>query len=421
MQLTPAEGAPSVRVALRAAACLLLASACAPDSARAEGEPHWQLEGSGLLYGELQRTQVAEPMFRVTRLLARGQALSAQVDFDVITGASPSGAAPSGRVQTVTTASGETRTIAADELPTTEFEDTRGALDLEWVAPVGRSLTATTGGHVSRESDYRSLGARGQLALEAFQRLSTFTAGASVNRDVVEPVGGIVAGLTDGSLAGPASSDRRSSSLLLGTSRVMTRRWLLGVTGTWTAEEGYLSDPYKVVSLVGAVDGLTTGELREKRPASRLRRDVLASSVYHHSDDVSYATYRYYWDDWGIRSHTIDLKLRHDLDETHFLQPHVRAYSQSAASFHRYALRAGDPLPAYASADYRLGDLRTVTLGTTWGFDLAGLPGLFTVRAEYLRQWGKGTPTDAVGVQKQYDHAPAVHIGTLMVGWSVAI
>ncbi len=421
MQLTPPGGAPSVRSVLRVAAGLLLATTCAPDAVRAEGEPHWQFDGSGLLYGELHRTQVAEPMFRVTRLFPRGQSLSAQVDFDVITGASPSGAAPSGRVQTVTTPSGESRTVAANEIPMTEFEDARGALDLEWTAPVGSHVTATTGGHFSRESDYRSLGARGQVTLEAFQRLSTFTAGAGYNRDVIEPMGGVTAGLTDGVLTGDANGDKRSRSFLLATSRVMTRRWLLGVTGSWTAEEGYLTDPYKVVSLVNRADGLTSGELGERRPTSRLRRDVLASSVVHHGEDVSYATYRYYWDDWGIRSHTIDLKLRHDFDDEHFLQPHVRAYRQAAASFHRWALLAGDPLPAYASADYRLGDLRTVTLGATLGFPLAGLPGQFTVRAEYLRQWGEGHPSDAVGVQRQYDHAPAVHIGTLMAGWSLAL
>lgn len=421
MQLKVADGGPTMRGVLRAAAGLLLATTCTSERASAEGDPRWQLDASGLLYGEMNRTQVAEPMFRVTRLFARGQSLSAQVDFDVITGASPSGAAPSGRVQTVTTPSGESRTVAADEIPMTEFEDARGALDLEWVKPIGAHLTASTGGHFSKESDYRSLGVRGQVTLEAFQRLSTFTAGAGFNRDEIEPMGGITSGLTDGVLTGEASSDKRSNSFLLATSRVMTRRWLLGLTGSWTAEEGYLTDPYKVVSLVSRADGLTSGELGERRPTSRLRRDVLASSVVHHGGDVSYATYRYYWDDWGIRSHTIDLKLRHDFDDERFLQPHVRAYGQTAASFHRWALLAGDALPAYASADYRLGDLRTVTLGATLGFPISGLPGQFTVRAEYLRQWGNGHPAGTVGVQKQYDHAPAVHIGTLMAGWSLAL
>ncbi len=47
-------------------------------------------------------------------------------------------------------------------------------------------------------------------------------------------------------------------------------------------------------------------------------------------------------------------------------------------------------------------------------------PGAFTVRGEYMRQWGNGHPRDAIGAQRDYDLIPPVSTGTLLVGYSVA-
>lgn len=419
MQLSPAPVKPSFRAALRAAACVLLASGATTAAAASTDTPTWQFEGSGLLYGELHRTTVVEPAARITRFFAHGHSLTAMLDFDAITGASPNGAQPSGLAQTTTTPSGNTKVIPAGEIPLTDFHDVRGAIDLEWSAPIGSHLTATTGGHFSKEQDYRSLGGRAQLSLEAFQRLSTFTAGWSANADVITPLDGTREPLSEDTRTGVNANDKNARSFLLGTSRVMTRRWLLGVTGSYTEESGYLSDPYKVVSLIDPATGHTSGQRHEKRPSERLRRDVLASSVYHHATDISYLSYRYYWDDWGVKAHTADVRLRHDLDETRFVMPHLRFSHQGAADFFCYGLRDDRALPAFASSDYRLGTLNTATVGATYGFGLPNVPGQVTVRGEFMRQWGKGYPDEAIGSQRTYNLSPGVNTGTVMVGWSV--
>ncbi|MFN8588617.1 MAG: DUF3570 domain-containing protein [Candidatus Eisenbacteria bacterium] len=424
MQLTHAPAAGAFRAALRVAACALLAGGVATIAAAqpapvAPESPTWQLETSGLFYGEMHRTRVFEPAARITRLFAHGQSVTAALDFDAITGASPSGAQPSGVAQTTTTPSGNTKVTPAGEIPLTDFRDVRGAVDLEYVQPLGSHLTATTGGHFSKERDYRSLGGRAQLSLEAFQRLSTFTAGWSVNADVVTPLEGTRAAFTEDDRTGSTSEHKDSRSFLAGTSRVLTRRWLLGVTGTYSEDSGYLSDPYKLVSILDHTTGHTTSSLHERRPDRRLRRDLLASSAYHHATDVSYVSYRYYWDDWGVKAHTLDLKLRHDFDDKRFLMPHLRAYHQGPADFFSYGLRDDRPLPEFATSDYRLGTLNTATVGATLGFGLPDVPGQFTVRAELLRQWGKGFPDEAIGSQRTYNLAPGVGIGTVMAGWSV--
>src|SRR3990170_7294513 len=106
--------------------------------------------------------------------------------------------------------------------------------------------------------------------------------------------------------------------------------------------------------------------LTEKRPDDRGSNALLGQINHHFGAGVGYVTYRYYWDDWGIRAHTLDLKYRHPLNERAYLQPHVRGYSQNAADFYRPVVPSNQ-IPAYVSADYRLAELQTYTPGLKMG------------------------------------------------------
>jgi hypothetical protein len=429
MQLSTPHRTSSLRSRLSAAACVLLASAApttahaGPDAtpAEADSDASWQLDGTALLYGERNRADIVEPIARITRLFPGGRTLSAQLAIDAMTGASPSGAVPSNNVQTTTSASGTTQTSSSEEVPTGSFRDLRGALDLDWLQPIGRRLTSTTGVHYSREKDYQSRGANAGWSVDLMHRLTTLTVGGGINEDRVFPVGGIPDGLSTGSvLPGTRSDAKRVTSGMVGVSRIVTRRWMMGANVSHTFERGYLTDPYKVLSLVDPVSGESVDLARERRPATRRRTDVLASSVYHLTQDVLYLSYRYYWDDWGVRSSTADLKYRRDLSTDSYLQPHLRLYAQAPADFFRAYLIQGVPLPSFASSDLRLGALKTVTLGLTYGFRLPDHPGTISLRGEYIRQWGRGHPQDAFGALREVDLYPPVDIGSILVGYSVA-
>ena len=69
--------------------------------------------------------------------------------------------------------------------------------------------------------------------------------------------------------------------------------------------------------------------------------------------------------------------------------------------------------------DGYLGPMRSVTIGATYGFSVSNYPGEWGLRAEYMRQWGDGSPTEAPGVQKQYNQFPSLNVGTLLVTYSV--
>lgn len=419
MQLTTTSRPTSLRSKLSAAACLLLVAGTATKTP-ADEAPSWQFESSGLIYAEQTRTHVLEPIARISRLFPDGQAFYAQLGIDVVTGASPTGEVPSGQVQTTTTPSGRTVTTQADQVPLTGFSDTRGSLNVGWLKPFGSTFRVSTDAHYSREKDYESRGAGAQFSLDVMDRLTTLTAGIGYNDDSVFPTGGTRAPLSDGAvIINTSSNPKRVTTGLIGLTRILTRQWMVGLTASRTFEDGYLTEPYKVLSVVDATSGVPLRTLTESRPSTRQRSDILVSSVYHLTEDVLYLSYRYYWDDWGLRSHTVDLKYRWELLDDFFVQPHLRFYRQNAADFFRYCFVDGEALPEYASSDYRLGALRTATIGTTIGFAPGDDLGEFTIRAEYIRQWGDGHPGNAVGIQRQFDLSPAVNSGTIVVGYTV--
>ena len=171
------SGGSPIKARIRAAACVLLATGL-PATARAQAVAGTQVDGSLLLYGEQNRADVLEPTVRVTRTFATGHSFGFGLVYDVITGASPTGAVPSGQVQTTTSASGTTSTVAAGAVPTTSFNDKRWAIDGEARLPVTRLLASTLAGHVSSEKDYRSIGGSAKLAYDLDQRRITVTVGA---------------------------------------------------------------------------------------------------------------------------------------------------------------------------------------------------------------------------------------------------
>lgn len=430
MQLESGSPAPSVLGRLRAAACVLLAAGV-PAAAHADAAtPSWQLEASTLGYGEKSRAKVVEPAVRLTRLFASGVTLSGQLVYDVITGASPTGARPAGGVQTITTPSGGTSVTQAGALPLTSFHDKRLAYDLDWGQPVGALFKATTTGHYSIEKDYESKGVSEKFSLDTNRRLLTWSLGAGYNQDAVFPVGGIPVGLSPGgTLADETRDSKTVSSFMAGVARVMSRRWVMALDATSATERGYLTEPYKVVSILDPTQ-TPVDHLTEKRPETRLRNSVLASSVYHLTKDVLYASYRYYWDDWNLQSHTLDFRYRSELGGESFLQPHLRYYTQTAAKFFTLGLAQGEPLPDFASSDQRLSQFQSITLGLTYGFRMPNRPGEWTIRAEYIRQFGHlntgptgggdGEDGGGGGAPAAPDPFPPLEIGTITAGYTVS-
>ena len=75
-------------------------------------------------------------------------------------------------------------------------------------------------------------------------------------------------------------------------------------------------------------------------------------------------------------------------------------------------------LPLYASADYRLAKLNTITLGVKVGYR-PSFGGELSVRADFIRQNGEDRPWDAVGIQREAGVFPSLKATMVHVAYTV--
>jgi len=368
----------SIRSALAVATCSMLSGVS--HHALAESTP-WEIDTALLYYGESDadnsRVTVVEPVIRARKEIADDEFLTFRFVFDSLTGASANGAIPQSTPQTFTSPSGDaTYTTSANQTPLDPtFHDSRGAINAEWELPLSRLTKGIFSANFSKEFDYTSMGLAATLSRDFNNRNTTLSGGLSYNADTVSPVGGAPAGLTPMPTTTAikkttigSDQDKNVADLLLGVTQVINRHTLMQLNFTYGMDDGYLTDPYKILSVVDNTGTLvgTDPYLFEKRPDSRARQAIYWKTVHQFSEDVLNVSYRYYWDDWGIASHTLDLKYRAELGRGHYLEPHLRYYSQSKVDFYYYALPDGTS-PDYASADYRLADLDATTIGLKYG------------------------------------------------------
>jgi hypothetical protein len=401
--------------------CNNLAQAESPDN------DIWEFDAAFLFYSEVDRVSAGEAIFNAKKTFEDDEILNLKLTIDALTGASANGAVAQPTIQTFTRPSGNGQyQIKAGDTPLDDtFHDTRVQFNGQWTQPVASNLTASGGVHMSKEYDYLSLGVNGNLAIDFDRKNSTFSAGFSYFQDTFTPEGNIPKPFT-AMLVGDSNSpswdekfaqtrinskdDKTTADLLLGFTQVINRRMLMQFNYSYSTVDGYLNDPFKVVSVVNA-NGVTQNNIYESRPDSRVKQSLYLQSMYHFDEVVLDVSYRYMWDDWEIDSHTIDSRFRIPLGESFgkasYLQPHFRFYQQSAADFYRPFLVENDALPVFASADYRIGEMTAFTVGLKYG-TLMDNGNELAFRLEYYHQSPTDAGFDEVGVLNDVDLYPTI-------------
>jgi hypothetical protein len=361
-------------------------------SVAADAEPRWDIDSAFLYYGESDgRVQDLSLSSHAVRDFGDERKLGLDLSVDSLTGASPSGAIASGEPQTFTSPSGRgTYETPAGEVPLDDsFLDTRVALSASWSQPFARLYTLNAGLGFSSEYDYQHIGASFGVTRDFNQRNTTLSLAMAYADDSIEPVGGVPLPLAQmgdavGEDQSPANRGADSDSknvldLLLGVTQVLGRHTVMRVNFSYSDSSGYLTDPYKILSVVDAFTGEpvartpapgSTGPgnvyLFESRPDSRRKQGLYTELRHDFSGKVLQVGYRFSTNDWDVDSHTLESRLRLPFGESNYLEPHLRYYQQTAASFYRYSLADG-ALPGFASADARLSDMDAVTVGLKFG------------------------------------------------------
>lgn len=396
---------------LSSAACALLGTV---PTAHAGKLDMWDLDASVLHYAEADgRVTAIEPVIELRKQFSEGREANLKFTLDVLTGATPTGATATNVAQTFTRPSGHgSYTVQPGEIPLDDtFHDTRVAVNGSWKQPLNRLTALTLGVNASKEFDFLSLGGSAQIARDFNDKNTTLMAGVSTEFDQVDPVGGVPIPFAPMAAAGtsqPRQGSGDSKTVLdgiLGLTQIVNRRTLMQFNYSLNRTSGYLNDPYKLLSRIDRATGATVDNVYENRPDSRLKHALYWLTRYHLTRDVVSVSYRYFFDDWGVKSHTVDLNYNWKLSDRQYLEPRFRFYSQSEADFFRVNLLSGDPLPREASADYRLAKFNGFTYGLKWGRRLRNESEII-LRVEYYTQIGESHPDSAIGIQKGMDLYP---------------
>jgi len=433
------EERPSLRTALAAASCALLG--VNPAQAAVVTAP--EVDSAVLYYNETDRIRVAEATAVVSIPMGEERQLSVTPMIDSITGASPTGASPTNKEQAL-----GVETTPAGGLPLHHFSDLRLAIGVSVDYPLDSNSRATTGASYSSEKDYDSIGLNHTRIYDFNNKLTTLTLGVAGSLDTISPTSGVFGeGLTSissssttaaaphtytrasgGTTSGSSDDqprevkDKQVVDAVLGLTQVVNRRLLFQLNYSAGYSSGYLTDPYKIISTVDSVTGETLDYLNEKRPDSRMRQSVYWQAVYHLTRDVVRLSYRYFWDDWGIRSHTVDVKYHFDLGGDAYLMPALRYYEQSGADFYHHSLvdniyiPNSAELPDYASADYRLAAFNSYTVGLKYAQPFFNKDDEVSFRVMYMHQTGDSHPNDAIGVQKDVNLYPDLDAYMVQLG-----
>ncbi|MBF4473465.1 DUF3570 domain-containing protein [Flavobacterium sp. HJJ] len=188
----------------------------------------------------------------------------------------------------------------------------------------GRSFGA--GVSSSSEFDYQSFGANLSFSQKTKDRNGEFTAKFQTFIDQLKLIAPIE--LRTYGHQGYDSANRNTFVGTLSYSQIINKELQIMLVGDIISQNGYLSLPFhRVYFADGSVH-------QEKMPDTRLKIPLGIRASYFLGDNIILrAYYRYYSDDWSIKSHTADLEIPVKLTQAFSLSPFYRYYTQSGTKY----------------------------------------------------------------------------------------
>lgn len=209
----------------------------------------------------------------------------------------------------------------------------------------GEKFTIAPSIGYSTEKDYKAISGGVEVEYEFPNKATSVRGGFSASFDEIDPT-------QEDGIVRVNNEDKENYSIFGGVTQVINKHTIIQTTLGISYFDGFLSDPYKQVS-VGPVTGITL--FADNRPddrtqytfATRLRRYSELFGAALHVD------YRFYYDDWDVRSHTLDLGLHKVTESGWAFDTSIRYYTQTQADFYE-PFYTSLPADGEVSSDYRL-------------------------------------------------------------------
>jgi len=209
-----------------------------------------------------------------------------------------------------------------------------------------RNQIWSTNAYVSAEYDYFSVGFGGSYTRLFNEKNTEVALSGQVYLDSWNPqypieLRGGFSGASPGyspNFAPFENEGRNSYSLTLNFSQILSKRLQASFSMDVVRQAGLLSTPFQRVYFGDLGDffleNFQLADDVERLPETRFKLPFGARLNYYINDFAILRTYyRFYYDDWGIISHTANLEVPLKLSDRLTLYPNYRYYSQTAADY----------------------------------------------------------------------------------------
>lgn len=247
-----------------------------------------------------------------------------------------------------------------DAVSSASRQDSRTYVTVTGTRALGEASQLSLLGGFSNEYDYQSLLAGVGWSRDFNRRNTNLSAQLRFYSDTVElyDIDGVVQG----------EDDRESVDVTLGLTQVLGPKTLLSLELYAQQQDGFLSTPFHEVILA---DG---GVVAERLPDSR-QRSAFGLALHHAVSDrfVPRVRYRFYDDDWGIQSHSVEIEPQFRLTGStggggSWIYPILRWHTQTGSDHFGLpgTFDAADP---FYTADWDLAELTSEKYGLGWHWD----------------------------------------------------
>jgi len=198
-------------------------------------------------------------------------------------------------------------------------------------------------GYYSKESDYT-----GRSVFVNYSRI--------MNNDNTSISTGISQSFDSWDISGLTEDERNDSQLNLSASQFLTNTSQVQLIYTLIYSDGFLASPYRNVDI-------GSEKIYERLPSDRTAHAVAIKLIKLINEPTSvHLYYRYYFDDWEIRSHTVSVDLYRDITDYIVLGGSYRYYNQDEASFTKKSDQY-KPDDTYIAIDYKYSNFTSNTIG----------------------------------------------------------